>query len=827
MPDTIRPVHYQLEITPDLKRFQFAGQVTVDFEAPEEVGEVTLNILELAVWQCRVKTDDQWQSCAFRVEPDGELLTISLDERRRGAFQIRIDYQGKINNQMAGFYRSGYEKNGVKRYIAVTQFQESSARQAFPCMDHPLYKATFDLTMTVGEGLQVLANTAIVREDNVSDGQRKVVFERTPVMSTYLVFFGVGEFEIYQDEQDPRVRVATLPGLAHTTGLGLSFGRKALQYCEAYYGIDYPLSKMDLIAVPDFAFGAMENWGAITFRENLLLHFPDTTSKEGIERICEVIAHEIAHQWFGNLVTPADWKYLGLNESFATYFGYGVVAHTHPDWGTWDQFLHSQTSSAMVRDGLIATFPIEIPGGDHVVINSSTAPIIYNKGASMLRMIEGYIGLDRYQEGVRTYLARHTYACAESHHLWEAFEDASAVRVTAMVQNWVGQPGYPLVTAERSGEKLNLSQRRFTYLSHESEQSWMIPIVLSTWTTSGQRAEQFIILDAGALTIDLPPETAAYKLNSGQSGFYRAHYADEDNLKALGDLVRNGTMASVDRWGLQNDLYALVRSCRMSLDAYLRFLPHYDKEDAYLPLVSIAANLQHAYGVVPDEERSLIKEIGMTFSERVLSMIGMAPKQEEPHTRAALRNQLLWQAAAWGSSSALDFAADAFEQMMAGKSIHPDIARSVMQVGALTKGAKAFAWFKRRFAESPSEHERMNILAGMVAFNQWELVEEALSFTLESVPPRNQFMPIAAASGNTAAAPYLWDWYQQHLKALEAFHPLLYERVITGIVPLGGLGREAEVNTFFDNYLKEQPHVKDAVELALEYLEINAALRAA
>ncbi|MGD9217102.1 MAG: M1 family metallopeptidase, partial [Desulfobacteraceae bacterium] len=528
MIETIRPVHYQLDIIPDLKQFQFNGRVTIDFEATEEVGEVALNILELAVWQCRIHTDNGWRACAFSVKPDRELLMITLDQLRQGAFRLQIDYDGKINDQMAGFYRSGYEKDGATRYIAVTQFQESSARQAFPCMDHPLYKATFDLSMTLPQGLRAIANTSIVSETPLSDGVKQVVFERTPVMSTYLVFFGVGEFDVVQDDQDPRVRVATLPGLGNTTALGLSFGRIALQYCEAYYGIDYPLSKMDLIAVPDFAFGAMENWGAITFRENLLLHFPETTSAQGVERICEVIAHEIAHQWFGNLVTPADWKYLWLNESFATYFGYGVVAHAHPDWGTWDQFLHSQTSSAMVRDGLIATFPIEIPGGDHVVINSSTAPIIYNKGASMLRMIEGYIGSDQYRQGVQTYLSRHTYACAESYHLWEAFEAASAVPVTAMVQNWVGQPGYPLITAKRSRDKLTLAQHRFTYLPQDSEQSWMVPVVLTTWSASGQSAEQFVILEAASMTVDLPPDTAAYKINSGQSGFYRVQYADDD-----------------------------------------------------------------------------------------------------------------------------------------------------------------------------------------------------------------------------------------------------------------------------------------------------------
>jgi len=828
MPQTIHPVHYQLEIDPDLAQFRFGGRVTIDVETAEEVDHVRLNALELAVWQCRAhRPEGDWQNCAFSVVPEEETLTIILPTARRGAFQLQVAYEGRINDSMAGFYRSGYQKDGRTHYIAVTQFQESSARQAFPCMDHPLYKATFDLTMTVPDGLQAIANTPIAAEKQLSDGLRQVVFERTPVMSTYLLFFGVGEFKLHRDDTDSRVRVVTLPGLGHTTEIGLSFGRQALQFCETYYGIDYPLAKMDLIAVPDFAFGAMENWGAITFRENLLLYFPGTTSAEGVERICEVIAHEIAHQWFGNLVTPADWKYLWLNESFATYFGYGVVAHTHPDWGTWDQFLHIQTGSAMVRDGLIATFPIEIPSGEHVVINSSTAPIIYNKGASMLRMIEGYIGPDRYQQGVRTYLSRHAYGCAESHDLWEAFEDASAEPITDMVQSWIGQPGYPLITAQRSGGKLALAQHRFTYLAQESDQTWMVPVVLKCWTASGKQSEQAFILKDAAAGIDLPPDVSAVKLNAGQTGFYRVQYADDENLAALGELMIEGRIPYTDRWGLQNDLFALVRAGRLPLEAYLDFLKYYAREDAYLPLVSIASNLQLAHNVVTDDMRERIRAMGRVMAERVLADIGMAPGNDEPHTRAALRNQLLWQAAAWGSTLALDFAMAAFDGLMAGQSVHPDIARSVMQVGALQNGAAALDWFKQRFMASSSEHERMNILAGLAAFDQWELMEDALTFTLESVPPRNRFMPIAAAGGNGAAVPHLWDWYQENLATLETFHPLLYERVITGVVPLGGLGKESETTTFFDAYLKDRHQFKDAAELALEHLEINARMRQA
>jgi aminopeptidase N len=428
---------------------------------------------------------------------------------------------------------------------------------------------------------------------------------------------------------------------------------------------------------------------------------------------------------------------------------------------------------------------------------------------------------------VRTYLQRHAYACAESRQLWEAYESAAAIPITAMVQNWIGQPGYPLITARRQANSLQLSQHRFTYLPYESEQTWKIPINLACWTRSGQCHEQALIFEDAGMAVDLPPDLAAYKLNYGQTGFYRVVYEDDENLSEIGKKVLDGSLSYTDRWGLQNDFFALVRAGRLALDDWLAYLRFYEKENAYLPLVSIAGHLQYAYNVVQGSAGQKTAEIGAELCRKVLTAIGMEPVAGEAHTLAALRNQILWQAAGWDVTEAVDFGVAQFQAMMADKHVHPDIARSVMQIGAHEKGPVALNWFKRRFAQSASEHERMNVLAGMTAFAEWALVEEAMSFVLEAVPPRNQFMPIAAAAGNPEAAPRMWAWYRQHLGQLEAFHPLLYERVITGIVPVGGLGHEQEAQAFFESYVQQRPNLKDAVELALENLEINSRLRLA
>ncbi|MDA8142222.1 MAG: M1 family metallopeptidase [Desulfobacteraceae bacterium] len=822
---TIHPLRYALHIVPDLTHWTFKGQVTIELEAGAAADTIDLNLLELAVWRCRLRSGEVWQDLTFTVEPAKESLTIRLPQAQRGRIELQIDYQGIINDKMAGFYRSQATVDGRHYQMAVTQFQESSARQAFPCLDHPLHKATIDLTMIVSKEQTVIANTLPVHEEMVDDTHRKVVFGTTPKMSTYLLFFGVGPFELVQDSQDRRVRLAHLPGQGHTTALGLEFGRKALAYCEKYYDIAYPLPKLDLIAVPDFAFGAMENWGAITFRENLLLHFAGLTSQSGVQRICEVIAHEIAHQWFGNLVTPSDWKYLWLNESFATYFGFGVVAHYHPDWGIWDQFLHTETATALVRDGLRDTIAIEIPGGEHVVINSSTAPIIYNKGGSILRMIQGFIGPEAYQQGVRGYLRQHQYACAESRHLWEAFEEASAQPISAMMQNWIGQAGHPLVSVDRRGDRLTLSQQRFTYLELDSEQTWQIPLTLTTWGADGQAREQALMMQGPNAEVALPPKTQAYKINNCQTGFYRVAYQDDKNLAALGQRIQDQTLGAEDRWGLQNDLYALVRRGSVTLETYLDFLNYYQNESAFLPLISICGHLFQAMLCVTGARAESVKAKGRALAGQALDRIGLQPKESEPQTTAILRDQLLWQATVWGVAEAADFAADQFQRLTAGQSVHPDIAKAVMQTGAWTQGRPALEFLRGRYAQSPSEHERMNILAAFGAFKEWDLTQEALTFSLEKVPPRNRFMPIVAVSANPTAQAQLWAWYQANRQTLETFHPLLYERVITAIVPYGGLGREEEVRRFAAAYTQKHPNLVDAVRLALEHLEINARMR--
>ncbi|MGD2037023.1 MAG: M1 family metallopeptidase [Desulfobacterales bacterium] len=823
----VMPQNYRIHLIPDLKNFTFAGKVTLLVGAPDEIDALGLNILDLEISDCAVEQNEDWVECKFETDEEKEELHILLPQKMRGDIRIKICYEGQINDKMAGFYRSQYTHLGKTQYIAVTQFEESDARRAFPCMDHPAKKATFDVIMDVDKDLVAISNGAIDRETPLDDGKKRVTFEQTPKMSTYLVFFGVGKFEFTRDTEDPRVRVATLPGMKPYATFGLEFGRKSLAFSENYYGIPYPLPKMDLIAIPDFAFGAMENWGAITFRENLLLHYPEITSKSGEERICEVIAHEIAHQWFGNLVTPADWKYLWLNESFATYFGNGVVAHYYPQWETWQQFLWGSTGSAMARDALLENFAIEIPGGEHVVINVSTAPIIYSKGGSILRQIEGYIGPENFQKGLQNYLKTYAYANAASQNLWEAFEQVSAKPIGNMMKSWIEQAGFPMISVKKQGNKLQLSQQRFSYLPSDSEQNWQVPITIRFFAGAAETERVIFLMKSTRHEIQLPQQADAYKLNDQQTGFYIVHYQDPENLAALGQRVGDRSLSPEDRWGLQNDLFSLCKRGDIPFTEYLDFLAFYQDENAFLPLVSISNNLQHAYLVMGAEKQEKISSLVYPWFEKILQQIGFEPDPDEKHTTAILREQLLWHTAMSGSQSAIEFARDQFAGWMQDQPVHPDIMKSVLQIAAFAGNQQTFTQLDHRFQQSQVEHERMNILVALGCFKDKISLQNALQYILDKVPARNKFVPVVAMASNPYAIPLLWDWYVSNLEQIEKFHPMLYERVVASIVPTAGMANPQEVKDFFENYMQKTDKARDVIRLSLEKLEINLRMRAA
>ncbi|MGM0404283.1 MAG: M1 family metallopeptidase [Thermodesulfobacteriota bacterium] len=822
----ICPVNYRITIEPDMTNFRFAGRLELLLSAGEKTDTVRLNCIDLSITRCILKGDENAVNLAFRMDPDEETLSIFLPEPVFGDVEMIIDYYGEISDKMAGFYRSSYHREGKTRVIAVTQFQESDARRAFPCIDHPLYKATFAFVLIIDPHLTPITNMPPASEIYTDNGKKQVEFQQTPVMSTYLLFFGIGEFRILVDDLDRRVRAAVFPEMESQVRYGLAFARKALYYCENYYRIPYPLPKIDLVAVPDFAFGAMENWGAITFRENLLLYDPKNTDTESEERICEVIAHEMAHQWFGNLVTPSDWKYLWLNESFATYFGYGVIDHYHPDWQIWDSFIESQVEPAMNRDALSETLPIEIPGGDHVVINSATAPIIYSKGGGILRQIEGFTGNDAFAEGLFRYLETHAYGCADSKDLWEALEAASDVPVSRIMEKWVKQAGHPLVEAARNENTLRLSQRRFSFLPmQEDDTVWPIPMSIRLFDANGGQRRITPPFDGKNIAIDLDPDVIAYKINDGHNGFYRTCYADADNWRHLCRMVQDRSLSASDRRGLISDRFALVKAGLLDANECIADLGHFSDETEPLPLSSILDSLFFLYLVYGEKPREKIRKTMADFLESTFARTGYLPEEKDTHGMLRLKNKALWYGVLLAMPEALQTAAQQFDRLVSGREVHPDICRAVLQAGAFLDGDKAFDWFAYRLETSTSEQERQNILRGMGCFAQDDLIERAKQVVLAEVPQRNMHLPVAWMAMNPHAKDTLWDWFTGNLPELRKIHPIIFERIIVAITPHGSLERHEEIRRFLNTMAGEKPLFAPAIRMSLAKREVCLRLR--
>ncbi|MHA2174385.1 MAG: M1 family metallopeptidase [Candidatus Hodarchaeales archaeon] len=820
----IGPIHYNIHLEPNLKDFRFEGKTKLNVTYSENVEQVVLNSHELAIWKCQVQNEEQFVDCSFRVNPADQELIIDLPEARNNIL-LHFEFTGLINDQLVGFYRSKFEENGQTKYIAVTQFEEEHARQVFPCFDHPSKKATFDIEFLIDQEYSGIANTQIQKEEVLENGKKLIQFEKTPKMSSYLLFFGVGKFEFIESlSKGVLHRVATTPGKTQYGEFALDFGIKSIEFGEDYTGIKYPINKMDQIAVSDFAFGAMENYGAITYRENLLLVYPEITSKAGIERIAEVIAHEVAHQWFGNLVSPLDWKYIWLNESFATLFGYAIVDHYHPEWEFWESFLVGEVDSAFERDSLLETFPIELPGKDEKTkITAATAPIIYSKGGAILQMIKGYLGEENFKKGINTFLNKYQFECAESTAYWKGIEEATGEPIAEMMKTWVYQPGYPLIDVRKTGNILNLEQRRFSYLVNDSTDFWMIPLTVTFYNSNNEPETKKFVFKGRSMSIPIPSGTEAYKLNFEQTGFYRVMY-ELENLHSLGKLVKQKILSPRDRFGLHNDLYAFVRSTDYSIDDYLDFMEYYTEEDDYLPLVAMSANLVHAFQVV-ESRRERISAIGFKAFFKVLKQIGYEPKEDETNKVTNLRSSLLISSYLFNDEGVAEFGLQKFNEYLEGKSVHPDLLSSIMRIGAAQAPSSYSTLISKLEGADTPEPEVINILRAIGSFEEKDLLLKALEYVIEKVPSKNKYLPIAIAARNLFIVDHLWDWFKENKDELEKLHSMHFETVISTVVSLAGLNNPEEVKTYFEDYMQKKDLAKDTIKMTLERLAINSRLR--
>jgi puromycin-sensitive aminopeptidase len=827
LPRTVIPARYDLTISPDLRARTFVGRVTVTVDVTEPLAQIVCNANELEIHKAWVVDSSGTQTSAINIAHDAEAERVTISTERTipvGQAKVTYEFVGTLNDKLAGFYASTYTDDaGTVHTIAATQFESTDARKAFPCWDEPDLKAIFSVTLIVDAGLTAVSNEPIKHETVMASGKRSVTFDDSMVMSTYLVCFVVGELEATEvmDVDGIPLRVVYRPGMGHLTGFALEIGAFSLRYFQEYYGIAYPGKKMDLIALPDFAAGAMENVGAVTFREMLLLVDPAKASHLELERIADVVAHEIAHMWFGDLVTMSWWNGLWLNEAFATYAEIACAAAFRPEWDRWTSF-GVYRSAAMSVDALHATRPIEFP-----VISPSDADgmfdvLTYEKGASILRMLEQYLGEDKFREGVRHYLNKHAYGNSETTDLFESLEEVSGEPVAEMMNGWVFTGGFPLVSAAAEQGGALLSQQPFTYLPDGPDSTWLVPVL---WRSAGSSATSATPSGRSLLgrvdSVSIPSGDGPVVVNAGGHGFYRVRY-DAELAKRLSAVF--GTLPPIERYGLVNDTWASVLAGAVGVDAFIALLPLIRGERDPNVWAAAIGGLSAINQIAADDSRAQLRALIADTAHPALHDLGWEAKPQESAQDAQLRGALISLLGGVGAhQETRNAAAGLVAQAVAG-SLSPDVAAAVITVAARNGDAALWNTYNET-RKTASPLETIRYLQALTGFEDATLRQQTLDLIL-SDQVRSQDSPYAfiRMCADQVNGPHAWAALRDHWDSYSASIPSnTVGRLVDGLTLRTEPGLSNEITAFFA--ARPIPQAGKAIEQKLELLSVNQRLR--
>jgi puromycin-sensitive aminopeptidase len=837
------PTRYDLRLAPDLTAFTFDGEETIAVTVTEPVSEIWLNAAELTISEATIaRGGHPARGAAVALDEASERCALRFAETLApGAWRLRLVFRGTLNDKLRGFYRSTYkDAAGTTRTLAATQFEATDARRAFPCWDEPAFKAVFAATLVIDPALTAVSNTAIASER--VEGSRKVVtFADTIAMSTYLVAFIVGELEATEPVMVGRtpLRVWCVPGKRRLAAFGREIGAASLAFLEHYYGVPYPGDKLDLLAIPDFAAGAMENLGAITFRETALLVDEAAATHGELERIADVVAHENAHMWFGDLVTMDWWNGIWLNEAFATFLEMVAVDAWKPEWQRWTTFGVSR-SAAFAVDGLHSTRPIEFPVGAPREADAMFDVLTYEKGASVLRMLEQYLGPAVFREGVREYLRRHAYANAATGDLWAALGRAAGQAIPELMDGWIFRPGFPIVSARVEGGQLVLAQQRFTYLpaplesvpgrtaapTVDRDQRWHVPLQIRIEAGGTSRVERVLMTEREARVALTAPPDAAVVVNEGGHGFYRVRYS-RDLLERLVRRLPAG-LAPIERFNLLGDAWAATVAGLIPIDEYLDLTAEFRGERDKSVWVILTGSLHALNRIVLDGDRPGLERLVRDRVAGAVEELGWAPRPDDDELRRQLRGDLLRTLGTLGNDAAAQArAAELYAGHRAGAAaVDPNVLPALIAILAHAGDAARYGEFAQAFRAATTPQEEQRYLYALAAFRPRPLVEQTLARTI-SGEIRTQDAPFVARA--MLMAPHsrelAWDFIRAHWEAMDRLYPKHgLRRMAEGVIGLATPELERSVHAFFAERAIDLGG--KTLEQYLEQLRIAVTLRA-
>lgn len=741
----------------------------------------------------------------FRADEKRAKLLVSGIPRKSST--VEIEYTKQISDEVIfGLYKSKYGKD----YILCTDLEPAEARTVFPCVDEPSYKAVFRVEITTDAGQKVISNTPEVSTEDVG-GRTRHVFQETPRMSTYLFFFAIGEFEESKIMSgDVEVIAATRPGQAKNSELALGMIAGAVRGFSEYYGVPYPLKKLHMVALPEYHTGAMENWGAISSRESYALVTEESAFGQK-NRGAMSMVHEVAHQWFGDLVTMRWWDDLWLNESFATYMGYKMTDRLRPDWDMPSVFLRDETFVALNLDAVRLTHPVQAHVKRVEDVSHNFDAISYNKGGSILRMLESYVGEEAFRKGVSNYLKKFSFSNASGEDLWRSLGAASNLPVTRVAKEWLTRPGFPVVKVRTRGKKVELAQKRFMVTGSVPAAPWPLPTTVS----SGGETKS-VFFDRKSMVIEADPESGVL-LNTGRSAFHVTLY-DKKGYDLLGKQF--SILTPQDRAGLINDLYLFLQSGEIGVDLYLKFIGLCGGTPDSITAETAAAQLFVLTSIARDSRK--LQRVYPKFFPPLIAKIGEDPRPGEPVYLGAAREDLT------SMYVRLD---DSYAQKLAPRFEHyadvdPNLRAAVATAYARVNGEEAKKPLLEMVKSLQGEVDRAKIWGALCSFDDPSLMEDTLALGISGQVSRSDSAyPMMFTAFNPFAREVYWKWLTKNYDGiLEMYAGSQQFYLYMGrILPIAGVAREGAVKRFLSGRRLKQGG--SSLTRALEHLEVNSKLR--
>ncbi|MFI5043728.1 MAG: M1 family metallopeptidase [Acidimicrobiales bacterium] len=826
LPGNVQPIRYDLELSPDLEAATFEGRVTIEAEVLESTDALTLHALDLEIDAAWVTTGGRNLDATVEFDPPTEQVTLTLPQpAEAGTAEITISFRGVLNDLLLGFYRSTFTQDGESRTIAVTQFESTHARRAFPCFDEPEYKAVYGITLVVRDDLFAVSNAAEVHRTPTDDGRVSIAFADTMKMSTYLVAWVIGPLEateprMIEGRNGPiPLRIVAPPGNLHMTEFALDAADHCVRYFEDYYDIAYPGDKIDLVAVPDFAFGAMENLGCITFREILLLIDPEQATKSELQRAVEVIDHELAHMWFGDLVTMKWWNGIWLNEAFATFMEVMAADAFRPDWDVWTTF-GLERSVAFDTDALHATRPIEFEVVTAADSEGMFDVLTYEKGASVLRMLEQYLGAEVFRDGIRTYLAHHAYANTETTDLWDALEEVSGQPVRRIMDAWILRGGHPMVTVTSTESGVALAQSRFSYDPAEAGEGWPVPVVLRA--AHGDVVDEHRLLLESPTTVELSGPATWVQPNLGGNGFYRSDLS-RDLRTALASAP--GATA-LERFVLVDDTWASFLGAQVERDdvvAVVRTMATTESDPSVWRRLSGMTSSLHA--LVPEADRASVAELACEIGAAPLARIDADVASGPTERSLDLRGVLF---------SLLGVVGDQAEVRARSREVFDGApADAALQAAALATvaawaDAEDHAEIERRWRAAATPQEEMRYLYALASTPDEAMFRHTLELTRDDIRTQNAPYVIRLALGHLDLGALAWEFLVERWDELVARFPTnSHVRMLEGIRSVTDRARATGIEAFLGDHPLDHGTKQITQHLERMWVSVRAAERLA